>query len=94
MYSSSSVVRRMDCNATFGYFKNIRRKAFLYLSMRWLRAYLSRRRVVRRCTLKHVFRRVLMSSDGVVSSSSSGGSVWLSASSFRIRGMPSFGGSV
>ena len=50
--------------------------------------------MVRRCALKHVLRRLLRSGDGVVSSSSSSGFVRLSASRFRIGGMPLFGGLV
>ena len=44
------------------------------------------RRVVRRCALKHVFTRLSRSSDDVVSSSSSCGSVRVSAYRFRIEG--------
>ncbi len=42
--------------------------------------------MARRCALKHVLRRLLRFGDGVVSSSSSGGSIRLSASRFRIGG--------
>jgi hypothetical protein len=58
VFSSSAAVRRMDCKATFVLFMNIRRRAFPYLSRRWLRAYLSRMRVVRLCVLKHAFTRL------------------------------------
>jgi len=80
VFFPATAVRRIDCRAIFGFFKNIRRRAFPYLSRRWLRACLSRRLVARRCALKHVFKRMLMYGDGMVSSSSSGGSVRISAS--------------
>jgi len=88
VFSSSAAVRRIHFKATFGFFFNIRRRVFPYLSRRLLRAYLSSRRVVRLCALKHAFTRLLRSGDGVVSSSSSGTYVIISASRFRIGGSP------
>ena len=94
VFSSSAAVCRMDCKATFVFCYNIRRRAFPYLSRCWLCACLSIRRVVRMCALKHAFTQLLRNDDGVVSSSSSGTSVRISGSRFRIGGMPPFGGSL
>jgi hypothetical protein len=94
VFSSSAAVRRMDYKGTFVFLKNIWMRAFPYLSRRWLRACLSRRRMVRLCALKHAFTQSLRYGDGVVSSSSSGTSLRISASRVMIGGMPPFGGSV
>ena len=86
VFFASAAVRRIDCRAIFGFFKNIRSRAFPYLIMRWLRACLSSMRVVRPCALKHAFARLVRSGDGLVSASSAGTFVRLSASKFRIGG--------
>jgi len=94
VFSYSAAVRRMDCKATFGLFNNIRRKAFPYLSRRWFLGCSSSTWVVYMCALKHTFTQLFRSGDGVVSLSSSGTSVRISASRFRIGGKPPFGGSL